>query len=172
MSRCPPRRTCRRDPLAIWTVGFTTSGSGALSSGNVVAVTFPSGFSVTSAFATPGTGFSGTGCGSSTTSTADSSQVVELVLGSSGTGCSLAANTAATITILGIERDRNAVPRAGFSVGTYTTTGFGAGTVIDTTATPSGGGTCENNGTTYFGNSCDILAGVLYAPVTSSGAPS
>src|SRR5437879_6970695 len=49
---------------AVWTVGFTSSGSGALVAGNAVAVRFPTGvgnFDISGATAAFATGFSG-GC--------------------------------------------------------------------------------------------------------------
>jgi hypothetical protein len=95
-----------------WTVGFTTTASGALAAGDVLTVTFDSGFSSglpTSPAITFGGSFSGCGAGA-TGST--SSNVVTVTLPS---GCTLANSAAGTVAIAGVT---NPVPA------TYTSTNF------------------------------------------------
>jgi putative cell wall-binding protein len=79
-----------------WTVGFTSSATGALVTGNTITVTFPSSFTIP---ATPTiallTGFSGTG---GATATASSGVVTVTLNGSEA----LADNTSATLSIAGI----------------------------------------------------------------------
>ncbi|HET7568013.1 MAG TPA: hypothetical protein VFJ91_08495 [Gaiellaceae bacterium] len=136
------------NPSATWTIGFTTSGTGALATGNVVDVSFPSGFDVTGATAAFGTGFSG--CTTPTVTV--SGQVVVVPL--TGAGCSLGATTAATLTITGLSATATQYSRTGFSVSTYTSAPF-TGPIDGSGANPP--------------SPIDILASVAYSTQTSAG---
>jgi hypothetical protein len=106
------------DTAATWTVGFTPSGAGALTTGNTVVATFPAGFVVSAAVGSLGTGF--TGCGAATTVITGQNVFVRLV----GAGCALGAGVAATVTITGINPLATQYSRFGFSVSTYTDASF------------------------------------------------
>ncbi|HEY1989988.1 MAG TPA: hypothetical protein VGG43_11020, partial [Acidimicrobiales bacterium] len=101
--------------LSTWTIGFTTSATGALASTNTISVTFAAGFGLpASPTVATGTGFTGT-CTGTTAST--TGQVVKLTL--AGAGCALAASTAGTVTIAGITNPAAATyPANAFSVAT------------------------------------------------------
>jgi hypothetical protein len=110
-----------------WTVGFTTSsGQGALASGNTITVAFASGFTVLgSPTATLGSGFSH--C--SATATTPSSGVVTITLANSGGTCALGKGVAATLIIGAIGNPTTA--------GSYTNTNFSVRTSADGAASPS-----------------------------------
>jgi large repetitive protein len=111
---------------ATWTVGFTSSSAGALTSTGTVTAIFASGFTVptTTATITMLTGFTGT-CAPTTSGT---SPTITIVLG--GT-CALARSTAATFSIAGITNG---------TAQTYTpsTTSFAVNTSANTGAVAAG----------------------------------
>ncbi len=123
---------------ATWTIGFTSSGTGSLSAGNQVDVTFPTGFQLPSDPAV--TVLSGiTGCTSTPKVTAAPvGQVMHISL---GTGCTLATNTAATLSIPDIVNPATATtyPNTEFSVSTSSDTAMSpvANVVITTAASAS-----------------------------------
>jgi hypothetical protein len=109
---------------ATWTVGFTSSGSGSLSAGNQVNVTFPTGFQLpASTTATLLSGFAS--CVSPSAAAATVGQVMHISL---GTGCTLAANTPATLSIPNIVNPATAT--------TYPNTEFSVSTSADTATSP------------------------------------
>jgi hypothetical protein len=102
-----------------WTVGFTSSASGALVAGNTITVTFPSSFTIP---ATPTIGLSAAFTGSGTATATAAAGVVTITL--TGT-TALAASTAATLTIAGITNP---------AAGSYMNTTFSVATTADATA--------------------------------------
>jgi Ca2+-binding RTX toxin-like protein len=138
------------NPTASWDIGFTTSATGSLITGNTVDVKFPAGFDVSGATATFGTGF--TGC--TTPTTVISGQVIVIPL--TGAGCSLALSTAGSVTITGIRSIVNQYARLGFSVTTYGDTTF--------TAPIDGAGASPPA-------PIDMLASVTYSTQASDGSP-
>jgi hypothetical protein len=137
------------DTAATWTVGFTPSGTGALSSGNAVVATLPSGFDVSAASAAFGAGF--TGCGAATTVVNGQNVIVQL-----GPGCALGAGVPATVTITGISPQATQYAKLGFSVTTY------ADTIFTTPIDGSGG-----HPPTFI----EIFNSVTYSALTSGGSP-
>lgn len=103
-----------------WTVGFTSSATGALTNPNTVTITFPAGVILPSSPASLQltAGFSGTcGPGGATTGTV-SGQTVTLTLSA---GCTLPASTAATLDVQGITNPAAGILAAsGFSLSTTT----------------------------------------------------
>lgn len=105
-----------------WTVGFTSSATGALTASSAVVITFGDGFLLPSAPAvTFVSGFTGA-CASTGVS---SGQHVTITLG--GT-CALAAHTPAVISIAGITNP---------GAGTYANTGFTLATSADSATSPA-----------------------------------
>lgn len=137
------------DTAATWTVGFTPSGTGALSSGNTVVATFPTGFDVSAASAAFGTGF--TGCGAATTVVSGQNVFVQL-----GPGCALGAGVPATVTITGISPQATQYAKLGFTVTTYADATF-------TTPIDGSGG----HPATFI----EIFNSVTYSASTSGGSP-
>jgi len=81
-----------------WTIGFTTGANGALSSGNIIVVTFAAGFAIPlSPVVTLNSGF--VGCTTPTNGNT-SGETVTITL--TGGGCSVGNNTAVSLSILGI----------------------------------------------------------------------
>ncbi|MHB2029372.1 MAG: hypothetical protein ACYCPT_11220, partial [Acidimicrobiales bacterium] len=112
--------------VSTWTVGFTSSSTGALAANATVTVVFGSsgtfGLSGSPAITFP-SGFSGCAVASSVVS----GQSIQITLANaSGTTCSLAASTAATLTIAGIKNP---------AAGTYLNTSFSVATSADVTPT-------------------------------------
>jgi len=109
-----------QNTTATWTVGLTTSSSGALAAGNTITATFNTSFTVP---ATPtvtlSTGFTSCTVGSATSS----GGVVTITL--AGNNCAVANSTAATLTIAGITNPAAA---------SYANTTFNAATSQDVTA--------------------------------------
>ena len=106
-----------------WTIGFTSSATGALATGGTISVTFNSAFTVPASPAiTWGSGFTGTCTGTTTGATTGHTVLITL----SGT-CALAASTAGTLTIAGVVN-----PVAG----TYPANTFSVATSADTTPAP------------------------------------
>jgi uncharacterized repeat protein (TIGR02543 family) len=135
---------------AIWTIGFTTSSSGALVVGNAIDVTFPSGFNVTGATAAFGSGFHA-GCTAPTV--VINSHVVIIPL--TGAGCALSASTSATVTITGLSPIATQYGHLGFVVTTYADSTFT--TPIDGSgASPA--------------SFIDILASLTYSTQTSQNS--
>jgi hypothetical protein len=126
-----------------WTVGFTTSPSGALASGSSITVTFPSGFTTSSAapaisLETPtGTGLFATDC-KGTGVDANELNVVTINLTTKAGTCTLAASTAATLTVAVING----------AAGTYGASNFSVATSTDTTAVAPSAGETITAGTT------------------------
>jgi hypothetical protein len=119
-----------------WTVGFTTSSTGALASPNIIQVTFDAGFGLpTTPAVTFVSGFTGTCTGTPTGTTAG--QVVTITL--SGT-CALANSTGGTLTIAGVTNPgAGSHPAAAFGVTTsQDTIGNPASPVVITATSPSG----------------------------------
>ena len=137
------------DTAATWTIGFTPSGTGALSSGNTVVATFPSGFNVSAASAAFGTGF--TGCGAATTIVSGQNIFVQL-----GPGCALGAGVPATVTITGISPQATQYAQLGFTVTTYANATF-------TTPIDGSGG--------HPAPFIEIFNSVTYSALTSGGSP-
>ena len=140
------------NPGATWTVGFTTSSSGALVTGNTVDVTFPSGFNVSGATAAFSTGFSS--C--TTPTTQISGQVVIVPL--TGAGCSLGNSTGASVTISHISAAATQYAAAGFNVTTYAN---GLPSPFSTPIDGVGG---------HTPSPIDITASVAYSTLASNGA--
>ncbi|HEX6788752.1 MAG TPA: hypothetical protein VF091_05865, partial [Gaiellaceae bacterium] len=113
---------------ATWTVGFTTSSTGALSAGDAITVVFPAGFTIpaTPTITLP-TGFATCSAVGSTTG-----QTVTITLSDNGGTCSLPATTAGTLTIAGITNP---------AAGTYAGSGFTVKTSRDTAAASFGSST-------------------------------
>ncbi|HQT99529.1 MAG TPA: hypothetical protein PLG60_03390, partial [Acidimicrobiales bacterium] len=104
-----------------WTVGFSTSSSGALSSGDTISIAFPSAFTVpASPVISSVAGFSGSCSG--TTGTTISNVITFSITGT----CALAGGTAASVTISGITNP---------AAGSYAATGFTVKTSEDPTPT-------------------------------------
>jgi hypothetical protein len=117
-----------------WTVGFTTSPTGALGSGSTITVTFASGFGfLASPTVLLGTGFSGCAAGASS-----SGSVVFITL--SGGACTVGNNTAVSLLIENVTNPAPAVyPASDFSVATSSET---------TPASPPGSITISGSGIT------------------------
>jgi hypothetical protein len=120
-----------------WTIGFTTSSAGSLVAGSTITVTFPSGFTTSSAtpaitLKTPtGTGLFATDC-TGTGADANELNVVTITLKTKTGTCTLAASTAATLTVAIVNG----------AAGTYGGSNFSVATSADTTAvSPSAGAT-------------------------------
>ncbi len=101
-----------------WTVGFTSSSTGSLAGGagfGYVLVTYPAGFTIPAPTlaATLGSGFAGTCSGVIGQNVGG--QTIELDL---PTGCTLAASTAASLTINGVDNPGTAGNYSGASVST------------------------------------------------------
>lgn len=126
-----------------WTVGVTTSPSGALASGSSITVTFPSGFTTSSAapaisLKTPtGTGLFATDCTGTGVDTNELNVVTINLTTKTGT-CTLAASTAATFTIAVING----------AAGTYGASNFSVATSADTSAVSPSAGETITAGTT------------------------
>jgi ell wall binding domain 2 (CWB2) len=119
---------------ATWTAEFTSSGTGTLTAGQHVFVTFVNtGFQLGAvSSATLVSGF--TGCASSSAAAAAAGQTVTITL---GTGCALAANTTATVTIGNIVNPAaSTYPGSDFTVSTSTdmTAGTPASAIVISTA--------------------------------------
>ena len=102
-----------------WTVGFTSTGTGALTTGSTVSVVFPATFVMPAsptAVALTGAGTAGF-VGTCPTTGVVSGHTVTITLTA---GCTLAANTAAQLTIAGIGNPTTPAsqPGAGFTVAT------------------------------------------------------
>ena len=149
-------------PAAVWTIGFTTSSSGALVAGKTVVVRFPTGFNVAGATGAFGTGFSGT-CTTPTpvfVSTI-SSEYIFLPL---PTGCTLGNSTAATVTLTGISSPFDAYTKSAFGVQTYPDATFSSPSI--------------DSGNLIGAGPFNILASTTYStqtsglvPITSSTSP-
>ena len=117
-----------------WTVGFTSSASGALVATNMISVTFATGFGIP---ATPSVTLGSTFLGCTSTPAATASATGLTVTITLGAGCTLADSTAATVTIAGITNP---------AAGTYPDTDFTVGTSAQAANSPAasvviGGGT-------------------------------
>jgi len=98
-----------------WTIGFTTSATGALVAGDQVLVTFDPSFAI------PGTPtvLLGSGFSHCTATASTTSNLVTITLVNNGGSCSLPNSTAATLAILGIlNPGTGSYPAANFSVST------------------------------------------------------
>ena len=95
-----------------WTVGFKTSGAGALAAGDTVTATFPSTFTITSPTVTFVSGFSGS-CAPVTGSVVGSTVTATLP-----SGCSLAVSTAAAISLSVTNPSAGSYSASSFSVNT------------------------------------------------------
>jgi hypothetical protein len=106
-----------------WTVGLTTSATGALASGSSITVTFPLGFTVSNTTPTvllktpSGTGLFATDCSAAGVD-ASELNVVTINLSTKTGTCSLPANTAATFTIAMINGAAATYGPSNFSVAT------------------------------------------------------
>jgi putative cell wall-binding protein len=99
-----------------WTVGFTSSASGALAAAGTISVTFATGFGIPS---TPMVTLGSTFIGCTSTPAATASTTGLTVTITLGAGCTLAASTAATVTIAGITNPvAGTYPDTDFTVGT------------------------------------------------------
>ena len=108
-----------------WTIGFSTSGSGALAAGDTITVVFNAGFTVPGSPAIGLTGgfslCSASGSGSGTT--------VTITLANNGGSCALPNSSAGTLTIAGLTNPPTA---------TYAANTFSFATSKDTTAVNPG----------------------------------
>jgi len=104
------------DVTSSWTVGFTTSASGALATGDTITLTFAPGFGVPAlASVSLLSGF--THCAALTTGTG---RVLTMTLADSGGACSVPNGTALSILIPGITNAGAATyPGSSFSVATF-----------------------------------------------------
>jgi hypothetical protein len=113
--------------VSTWTVGFTTSTTGALAAGAKVSVVFNTSFLVPS---TPTigltTGFSN--CSASASTSGTNHTTVSIALTNGAGTCALPASTAARLTIAGITNP---------SAGTYPASSFSVATTRDGAASPA-----------------------------------
>jgi hypothetical protein len=121
----PPTSVASNAP-STWTVGFTTSSGGALGIGSTITITLPAGFSTTSTaptvtLLTPST--FATDCAGLGQDSSESN-VISILIYPAGSGCALAASTAATFSISVVN---------GFA-GAYGASNFSLSTNKDTTA--------------------------------------
>jgi hypothetical protein len=109
---------------ADWTIGFKASnGSGALSSGSTITVTFPGAFSEPSAPAVTLSGAFSAGCTASSTAVDGPANGADVVTVTLGNGCSLAKGATGAVKLAGLT---NA------PVGTYGANTFKVSTSSDT----------------------------------------
>jgi hypothetical protein len=124
-----------------WTIGFTSSSSGALKPGDTITVTFPSSFTVPSSPTIALlTGFKGSGGATATASAG----VVTITL--KGTQ-KLPASTAATLSIAGITNP---------GAGTYPKASFSVATSADSTAHSPAADVVITGATTTFAGSSEV----------------
>jgi hypothetical protein len=109
---------------ATWTVGFTTSASGALAAGDKIIVTFNSSFPKLTSTVTLVSGFSH--C-SRTVGLA--AKTLTVTLSDSGGTCALAGSSAATLTVAGLTNP---------AAGSYAANTFSVKTTKDTAAVNPG----------------------------------
>ena len=132
-----------------WTIGFTSSSSGALTAASTITVVFPSGLSVPASPAfTKVSGFAGA-CSTMTGSTTSQTVVITL----NGT-CSLAASTAAVFTLGGFTNP---------SAQTFQPNGFTLASSVDT-------GAVSPSLTVTFTAGAASLTNVTLVPTTTAAA--
>ena len=110
---------------ANWTVLFTTSNGGALSSGDTITVTFPTGFDTSGvSSATLGDNFAScSGADAPNISTGSGTVVLTL-----GTTCAIGNSQQGSIEFSGVSGNEGNYPEGGFSVSTTADAGTGAST--------------------------------------------
>ena len=105
-----------------WTIGFTSSASGALKTGDTIAIRFPSGFSIPT---NPTITLTGAYATCSATAVTTAGTTVTVTLANNGGACSLGNSASGALKIAGITN-----PPAGVITGTN----FTVATTADTTA--------------------------------------